>query len=70
MKNKMIAMMFAALLSLAAVACEGGTATDDGTGVGEPGTTQDDGMMDDPTMDDGTGGMSGDGTMDDGTGDL
>jgi hypothetical protein len=59
MKNRMIALMFAALLSLAAVACAGGTATDDGgAGVGDPGTT-------DPLIDDGTGG---DPMIDDGTG--
>jgi hypothetical protein len=59
-------MACAALMSLGMVACEGGTATDDGFDDGT--TTQDGGTMDDgmggEPMDDGMGGV------DDGTGDL
>jgi hypothetical protein len=67
MKTRVIAMACAALMSLGMVACEGGTATDDGFDDGT--TTQDDGTFDDGTMDDGTmdDGMGG---VDDGTGDL
>lgn len=55
MKTRVLAMACAALLSLGMVACEGDTATDDGTTT-DPATGLDDGTgtLDDPTLDDGT----------------
>lgn len=59
MTKKLIAMAFAALMSLGMVACEGGTVEDDGLGttddtLQDDGVGTDDGLGTDEGLDDGT----------------